>query len=131
MNAMSTAVEIAPVTAPSAGAQAVGGAFWTILFSSLNKVTAFGSQMALAWFLLPSDMGLAAIAISIASLVSLMTGTNLKTLLVQRQEALQENTSEVFWLSLAMNCAAALLLAVSAPLAGRWFNEPRLVPMIW
>jgi len=130
MNAMSTAVEIAPARAPSAGAQAAGGALWTVLFSLLNKVTAFGGQIALAWFLLPADMGLATIALSIAGIVSLVTGTNLKTLLIQRQDVLEENTSEVFWLSLTMNCAAALLLAALAPLAGHWFNEPRLVPII-
>ena len=114
----------------SLGTQATLGAFWTILFSALNKLVTFGGQIALAWFLLPEDMGLAGMALSVASIVSIVSGTNLTILLIQRKEAFEENASEIFWLSLAMNLAAALFLVTVSPLAGHLFEEPRVVPVI-
>src|SRR5437773_862485 len=92
------------------GTQAAHGAFWTIFFSVLNKVVTLGSQIAVAWFLLPQDMGLVAMAFSITSLVTTICGSSLSKILIQRQDRFAEDAGQVFWLSLAMNTAAALLL---------------------
>ncbi len=120
----------ATVATSSVGAQATHGAFWTILFAGLNKLLAFGSQIALAWYLLPEEMGLVGMVLSITSIVSLVSGTNLKNLLIQRQGAFEENAGDVFWLSLTMNFSAAVLLAAFSPLAGQCFKEPRVVPLL-
>src|SRR6185503_20474222 len=97
------------------GAQTARGAFWTVLFSILNKVVALGSQMALAWFLVPEQIGLVALALSVTSVVALILGGNLRSVLVQRQESFATDAGQVFWLSLTMNVGAAVLLALLAP----------------
>src|ERR1700678_4256701 len=74
----------------SMGARAARGAFWSILFSALNKLVAFGGQIALAWFLLPEDMGLAGIALAVASIVSIASGTIPTTLLIQHEAVLEK-----------------------------------------
>jgi PST family polysaccharide transporter len=119
-----------PKSTFSVGTQAVRGAVWTILFSMLNKAVALGGQIALAWFLLPADLGLVGLALSITSIAAFVTGGNLKNLLVQRETVSKEDASDVFWLSLALNSTAGFLLAVVAPLAGHLFKQPRVVPII-
>ena len=133
MDSMMTASEtIGEAARPPArvGAQAARGAFWTLLFSIFNKVVALGSQIALAWFLIPEQIGLVAMALSVANLIALMLGGNLRSVLVQRQENFAAEAGQVFWLSLSMNTTAALLLAALAPVAGRLFHEPRVIPLI-
>lgn len=127
LTAPSSAMDRTMPRTASLGTQAVGGAFWTLLFSALNKVITFGGQIALAWFLLPEDMGLAGMALSVASIVSIVSGTNLTILLIQRKETFEENASEIFWLSLTMNIIATLFLVTVSPLAGHLFKEPRVV----
>jgi len=116
--------------ASSVGAKAAHGAFWTVCFSVLNKFFTLGSQVALAWFLLPQDFGLVAMALSITSVVTMLCGSSLSKVLIQRQERFDEDAGQVFWLSLAMNAAAALLLAAISPLAGMLFKEPRVISLI-
>jgi PST family polysaccharide transporter len=114
----------------SIGTQAAHGAFWNILFSVLNKLVAFGGQIALAWFLLPDDMGLAGIALAVTSIVSIASGAIPTILLIQHEGAFEENAGEIFWLSLAMNFTATLFLVAVSPLAGHLFKDPRVVPVI-
>src|ERR1700689_1047429 len=107
----------------SMGAQAARGAFWNILFSALNKLVAFGGQIALAWFLLPQDMGLAGIALAVTSIVSIASGTIPTILLIQHEGSFEENAGEIFWFSLMMNFAATVLLVALSPLAGHLFKD--------
>ncbi len=116
--------------APSVGTQAAHGAFWTIFFSVLNKCVTLGSQIALAWFLLPQDLGLVAMTFSITSVVAMICGSNLSKILIQRPEGFAEHAGQVFWLSLALNVVAAILLALVSPLAGIIFKEPRVTSLI-
>jgi len=133
---MNPAATVPPVAAGSARPappmreRAFSGAFWTILFSVCNKAAAFGGQLALAWFLSPEDFGLVAMAFSITSVASLVSGTNLKNLLIQRQDRFEADAGQIFWLSLTMNVASGLILAALSPLAGRLFRETRVAPVI-
>lgn len=115
---------------PGVGARTAEGAFWTIGFAVLNKAVAFASQIALAWFLLPKDVGLVGMALSITSIAALISGMNLKNVLIQRQEHFEREVGQVFWLSLLMGLTGSLLLVAAAPVAGHIFNDQRVVPLI-
>lgn len=106
------------------------GAFWTILFSLFNKVVAFASQIALAWFLMPQDLGLVGMALSVCSIAALVSGMNLKAVLIHRQDTFDQDVGQVFWLSLAMGLVGTLFLVGAAPLAGHFFGNSRVVPLI-
>ena len=79
-----TLTSSAPVV--SIGTRAAQGAVWTIIFSGLNKVVALASQIALAWFLLPKEMGLFATAMSVASVASIFSGGNLRSVVIQEEQ---------------------------------------------
>jgi O-antigen/teichoic acid export membrane protein len=103
---------------------------WTLLFSSLNKCVALGSQIALARLLVPEHFGLVAMALSVTSFAAIFSGSTLRTVLVQRMERFDEDAPQAFWFALALNVSGALLIAVAAPLAGIVFSESRVVPLI-
>lgn len=119
------------VTAPCrVGAEATHGAFWTLLFSVLSKAVALGSQLALAWLLLPEEFGLAAMTLSVMAFTAIVGAGNLKNILVQRPERFETEAGQVFWFAMALNGCAALVLAALAPMAGVLFNDSRVVPLI-
>ncbi len=124
-------IEVPPSAEASLGRKAAHGALWTILFSLLNKGLALGSQIALAWFLVPDQFGVVALAISISSVVFVFSGTNLKALLIQRTEESSNDVSQVFWLSLSLNVTIAVCLAAAAPMIATWFGDKRLAPLLW
>src|SRR5216110_3701480 len=99
--ANSTLTRSAPVV--SVGTRAAQGAVWTIVFSGLNKIVALASQIALAWFLLPKKMGLFATAMSVASIASIFSGGNLRSVVIQDEQRNSAILSQVFWLSLVLN----------------------------
>lgn len=112
------------------GSHAASGAFWTVLFSTLSKCLAMGSQIILARLLLPSDFGLVAMTLSVTSLVAIMCGSTLKSVLTQRMDRFEQYAPHAFWLALALNLGGALLLAVIAPVAGMVFHESKVTPMV-
>ncbi len=132
---MNPAATVPPVAAgiarpaPAVGTQAARGAFWTILFSVLNKCVTLGSQIALAWFLVPEDMGVVALTLSITSVVSTFCAFNLAKVLIQRRDSFQQDAGQVFWLALAMNVTASLLLVALSPIGASLFKEPRVTSL--
>jgi O-antigen/teichoic acid export membrane protein len=111
--------------APLGGA-AARGAISTIAYSLVNKLVAFGSQIAIAWYLTPSDIGLVATATSVVGLLSFMLGGQLQNVLIQRQSTFARDAGQVFWLSLGMNCFAAFAVAAAAGRIAAAFDQPGL-----
>gem|GEM_PF-2568502 len=106
------------------------GTFWVFTFSILNKAVTFVSQIVLAWFLLPEDMGLAAMAFSVTNVISFLSGTILKDVLIQKQKHFSELCSEVFWLSLSLNLFICLLLFIIAPISEHIFGNEKVEYLI-
>jgi len=117
-------------TAPQVGARATSGALWTLIFSISSKLVTLGGQVALAWFLLPGDFGLAAMVLSFTSVAGIMGGSYLKNILIQRSDRFDQEAGQVFWLSLAMYLLAAVVMSSLSPVAAHFFNEPRVIPLI-
>jgi O-antigen/teichoic acid export membrane protein len=115
---------------PPLGGVALTGAIWTIASAALNKVVTLGGQILLAWLLVPEDMGLMGMAGSYTAIASLLMFGGLGDVLIQRQERFERDVSDVFWLSLIMSLIAGTLVALSAPLGARLFNEPRVALLI-
>src|SRR5438132_7305405 len=98
----------------SLGTHTADGAVWTIVFAGLNKGIALCSQVALAWFLLPHELGLFATAVSIASIASILSGANLKNIIIQQEQNDGRAVSEIFWLSLVLNLIGCFVVAAFA-----------------
>jgi len=114
----------------SVGKRAASGALWTVICSAASKVVTLGGQILLAWFLVPDDMGLVAMAMSITTIIALFASAGLQDVLVQRQKELQKLVRSAFWLSLGLCALGALAIAGISPLAGAMFGEPRVIPLV-
>lgn len=126
-----TAPTVEPHSPPrSVGGAAVSGALWTVALAALYKVVALGVQVVLAWLLVPSELGLANLALSSLGMLSIFLGGVLQKVLIQTQETFDKLAGPVFWLALTMNTAAGLSLALAAPTLAEIFHEPSLLPQI-
>jgi O-antigen/teichoic acid export membrane protein len=122
---------LAPPLAPL-GRQALRGAFWNLLFSILNKLTTVGGQVVLAWFLVPQDLGLVALATSLSSLLSVVSVAALTDPLVQTHDdgLFKRDIGQVFWLCNSINFVLAALAMLAAPAIARAYGQPSLAPLL-
>ncbi len=112
------------------GRNAATGAMWSISFSGIGKVVSLLGNVCIAWFLVPDDMGLVAITMSIVVIVAVVSRAGLSDLLVQKHNGFDELAGPAFWLALVLALAAMACVAALAPLAGRAFREPDVVPLV-
>jgi O-antigen/teichoic acid export membrane protein len=124
------AEEFAPTPGPSLRQKVIAGAFWTTLCAAANKVVTFLGQIALAWFLVPEDFGLVALALALAAISSLLTSGGLRTILIQRGKEFDRYAGQVFWLSLGLHLLAGAVVLLLALTADRVFGNPRIAPLV-
>jgi PST family polysaccharide transporter len=91
--------------------KAINGATWNISLALANKGATTLGQFALAWFLVPKDMGVANIAISVVAVVTVLSIGGIGDVLLQRGRYLEE-ASQGFWLSLIFTIFTIIILAV-------------------
>jgi O-antigen/teichoic acid export membrane protein len=98
------------------GQVATHGAFWNILMGGANKVVTLLGQMAVAWILTPKDMGMAAMAMSMAGFTAFFGYLSVGDVLVQRGKARAE-AGQGFWLSLFLGLSSGFMIFILAPIS--------------
>ena len=58
---------------PDIHASVIEGAFWNVFYAVVNKGVTLLGQLALAWFLMPADMGLANMAQAMAAFAAILS----------------------------------------------------------
>jgi O-antigen/teichoic acid export membrane protein len=101
-----------------------------LLNTVLGKSLGILSQIAMGWFLSDHDFGVYAIAISVSTFTSLLRDGGLSRFLIQHGDSFEWLQGPVFWMMLACNTIAALLLAASAPTAAYIYDEPQLILLL-
>jgi len=129
LTSQTLAIPAANKTEP-VGHRAAHGALSTLLCAALNKLVTFGTQIALAWFLVPEEFGLVALTLSVMGVSSIFGGATLRAILIQRSEHFEEVAGQVFWMGLSLNLATALLLVGAAPVAAVLFHQPQVAWLI-
>ncbi|HEY2679111.1 MAG TPA: oligosaccharide flippase family protein [Steroidobacteraceae bacterium] len=99
---------------------------WMLTNTFVTKVLSLVAQIAMGWFLSDRDFGVYAIAVSISTVASLLRDGGLSRLLIKRGAEFDQLQGPVFWMMLAFNSFAALLLVAIAPMAARFYAEPQL-----
>jgi O-antigen/teichoic acid export membrane protein len=114
----------------SLGDSVTRSTLWTMAGGLATKAITLIGQLVLAWLLIPEDFGVAAMALSFASFAAVFSSASLKAVLVQRQREFYDLASDVVWLGFALHSMAAAAIFLAAPIAGRWFEDVRVVPLI-
>lgn len=104
---------------------------WLVGQTLGSKAVGMLGQIVLAWFLLPADFGLVALAYTVSAFANLFQQAGLKEILVQRQKHFARWANAGFWMSLALSSAAGLIMAGAAPLAARLYHAPGLTGLVW
>jgi lipopolysaccharide exporter len=105
------------------------GATWMVAWRMVTRILGLASTLILARVLVPADFGLLAMATTFAAAVEAFSQLGLQDALVRhpRGEALMDTA---FTLQVGRAILTSLLVALAAPAAAWWFEEPRLVPVL-
>jgi PST family polysaccharide transporter len=92
----------------------------------LVTVVQISATLVLARLLSPEDYGLAAMVTAITVFAPTLVGLGTPDVVVQRAHITEKQISLLFWISLAIGCGSALLMAACGPIIARFYGEPRL-----
>ncbi len=96
----------------------------------LSKATSIIGQVIIAWYLTREDFGLAAIAYMCSIVPLMIQQGGLREILIQRFRRFKLWAPTAFWLSMALGFAGGTVMAIIAPFAAAWYDEPRLVGLL-
>ena len=105
------------------------GLFWGGMNTMVQQVIGLLFGIILGRLLAPSDYGMMAI-ISVFSLVAVaLQDSGFKVALANEKAPTHADYNAAFWFNILMGIALYAALFLSAPLIGRWYNTPQVVPL--
>ncbi len=116
--------------APALGRRTAHGFAWMLGQTLLSKGAGMVGQIMVAWFLTPHDFKLVALVYAVVVFPALIRDSGLQGILVQRQHHLRRWIQPAFWMSLMLGGVATVLMLAAAPLAARFYGQPKLVGLI-
>jgi lipopolysaccharide exporter len=108
----------------------VVGASWMILWRMVTRGLGLLSTLILARILVPADFGLVAIATTYVAAFDALSTAGLQDAIIRSGEQNRSLLDTAFSLSAIRGLVNAVVIAASAPLAARFFGEPRLLPVL-
>lgn len=106
----------------------IHGAFWAYAATYSSKLMVLISTTILARLLLKEDFGVAGYALVITAYLDIINGLGIGPALVYYPKN-KETTNIAFWLGLGMGIMLFIIAWFIAPLAGKYFNDARAVPV--
>lgn len=107
------------------------GAVWLMSLKMLERGLGVISTVVLARLLTPDDFGVVAIAMSILALLDIFGAFGFDTAIIQNPNADDSHYHSAWTWNLCFAAAVSVLFVVLAPLAARYFNEPRLIYVMY
>jgi PST family polysaccharide transporter len=106
----------------------IHGTFWGYASTYSSKLIVLISTTILARVLLQEDFGVAGYALVVMSFLDIINGLGIGPAIIYYPKD-KERTNCAFWLGLAIGIALFALAWVIAPLAGKYFNDARAIPV--
>jgi lipopolysaccharide exporter len=112
----------------SLGSRATNAGAWAFALNMTNRLLTVIRTVVLARLLAPEDFGLMGIAVLVIGLVTSFSQTGFRAALVQNKRGLEARFLNTAWTVEAVrSIALGLLMALSAPWVGSFFDEPGAV----
>lgn len=109
----------------------VRGASWNLLLRVADRMIGLLSTMVLARLLVPADFGVVALATSFITLLALLGDFGFDLALIQNPNAHRKHFDAVWTFNVLFGLSLAAVLTLSANAAAHFYNEPRLVDVIF
>jgi O-antigen/teichoic acid export membrane protein len=106
-------------------------AFWAVGMRWVVKATGFINTLIVARLVEPQDYGLVAMAFLVVGLIQAVLDFGSSTALLRMAHLTREDTDSAWSLTVIEGACCGLLLLALSPLAARYFQEPRLVYVLW
>ncbi len=118
-------------TAKSMSRHIARGSAWMVGMRWVMRSIGLVSTAILARLLMPEDFGIVAMATVIVGLFDVFTFLGVDLALIRNREAERAHYDTAWTIGLIQKAGIALILVIASPLAGLYFDEPRVVPAIW
>ncbi len=112
------------------GRRAASGAIWITLETLGVQATSFAVFAVMARFILPSDVGLIGISISVIYSLKFLVLDNVLTVIVTKERGTDLEYTTGFWINLLFGLGCFVLTFASAGLAEQAFSAPGLAPVM-
>ncbi len=109
----------------------VVGTLWSVAMRWSIKAMGLLSTLVLARLLTPGDYGVVAMAMLVVGLAEVLIDFGAGTALLREPNADRKFIDSAWTLGVLQGLVVGGLLAIAAPLAGLYFHEPRVVPVIF
>ncbi len=107
------------------------GAGWMVAWRMVTRALGLVSTLVLARILVPADFGLIAMATSFSASVGALSELGVGEALVRRQENERGHYDTAFTMQAVRGTLTGAIIAAGAWAASDWFNEPRLLPVMF
>lgn len=109
---------------------AISGVKWSAISLLGRRGLSLFSTIILARLLAPADFGLVAMAAVVIGFIELFQDLGTATAAIQRKDPSQALLASMFWLNAGFGLAATLVLYLASPLAGAFYREPHVIPIM-
>jgi len=107
------------------------GAAWSVALRWAMRLLGLVSTVILARLLTPADFGLVAMAMLVVAFFEAWLSFGVATALIQNQSATREHYDTAWTLRILQSAVVAGGIAAGAPLAAAYFDEPRVMAVLW
>lgn len=104
----------------------VHGVAWNGIVKLIVQAVAWGSTLVVARLLSPDDYGVMGLAGLFLGLIELVTEFGIGIAVATRKDLTRRQAEELNSVATLMGIGGTLLICLAAPLAGRFFHDPRL-----
>lgn len=109
------------------GHRVVGGLISALAQNAVARVLSLLNQLLLVLFLKPADFGLVGLTYSLTAVATAAVNIGLDDVVLQRRPALRLWAGSLFWISLALSTAAAIVVASVSPIFAHIYDAPHIV----
>lgn len=108
----------------------IGGFGWVAFVKYSTDALGFLTTLVLAKLLAPEDFGLVAVAGMVVETLRIFKDLGLSQALIYRQDDIERASHTMFFMVIGLNVLIFLCAVLVSPLAGHFFNNPSVVPII-
>lgn len=121
-----------PAPGPAGGmaARTMHGSLWMVLNTLVTRVASFVQQIALGWLLLAEDFGVFGIAIGLATMTAMLRDGGVRFLVIREHDRYEEIQGPTFWIALAFNLLAGVIMVGLGFAARTVYGQPILLEMM-
>ena len=108
----------------------VKGAFTYVLMRWTDRLIGFVSTLILARLLVPADFGVIAMTSLVIGIADVLLDLGVNVALIQNRAAIQAHFNTAWTLRIMQAAWTVMVISLAAPLAGDYFHDPRIVPVL-